>query len=41
MRGLRRRASGQSGFTLIELLAGMMVGLIVLIAAFTLIDHAT
>jgi prepilin-type N-terminal cleavage/methylation domain-containing protein len=41
MKRLRRRASGQSGFTLIELLAGMMVGLIVLMAAFTLVDHAT
>src|SRR5262245_26341607 len=41
MRDLRRRASDESGFTLIELLAGMMVGLIVLMAAFMLVDHAT
>ncbi|HEY1273804.1 MAG TPA: prepilin-type N-terminal cleavage/methylation domain-containing protein [Thermoleophilaceae bacterium] len=41
MERVRRRPSGQSGFTLIELLSGMMIGLIVLMAAFTLIDHAT
>jgi prepilin-type N-terminal cleavage/methylation domain-containing protein len=42
---MRRRLaairSDQSGFTLVELLASMMIGLIVLMAAFLLLDQAT
>jgi prepilin-type N-terminal cleavage/methylation domain-containing protein len=40
-RRLRALHSDQSGFTLIELLAAMVVGLVLLMAAAFLLDHAT
>jgi prepilin-type N-terminal cleavage/methylation domain-containing protein len=36
---IRRRLSGERGFTLIELLVAMVIGLMVLMAAFTLLDR--
>jgi prepilin-type N-terminal cleavage/methylation domain-containing protein len=36
---IRRRLSDERGFTLIELLVAMVIGLIVLMAAFTLLDR--
>jgi type II secretory pathway pseudopilin PulG len=41
MRRLRERLSEEEGFTLTELLVAMLVGIIVLMAAFLLIDRAT
>jgi prepilin-type N-terminal cleavage/methylation domain-containing protein len=38
---LRRRLRGQGGFTLVELLVAMSVGLVIVFAAFNLIDLAT
>jgi prepilin-type N-terminal cleavage/methylation domain-containing protein len=38
---LRKLHSQQSGFTLVELLASMAIGLVILMAAFTLLDQAT
>jgi prepilin-type N-terminal cleavage/methylation domain-containing protein len=38
---LRRLRSDESGFTLVELLAAMSIGLVVLMGAFLLLDHAT
>jgi prepilin-type N-terminal cleavage/methylation domain-containing protein len=41
IRRLRQLHADQSGFTLPELISAMVVGLIVLMAAFMLLDHAT
>jgi prepilin-type N-terminal cleavage/methylation domain-containing protein len=41
MARLRHLHARQTGFTLPELLAAMLVGLVVLMAAFMLLDHAT
>lgn len=41
MKGDRRQLSPEDGFTVVELLAAMVVGLVVLMAAFMLLDRAT
>ncbi len=41
MNARRQPPSSEAGFTIIELLAAMVVGLMVLMAAFMLLDHAT
>jgi prepilin-type N-terminal cleavage/methylation domain-containing protein len=41
LRAVRRLNSDQSGFTLVELLAAMSIGLVILMAAFMVLDQAT
>ena len=40
MRGLRRRGADQRGFTLVELMAAISIGMIILLAAWTIIDRS-